>query len=123
VDFRTHYAWKAEEGDATECRPKVPAVWSTGQFALFRRYQSLESCVAANLELHVSNVSHDNGHLCPLCSLVEQRHLTQVVGGLGGSLACTLAVGSVLEAWVSLRPLGVLLCLLVHGAVEVLLLA
>ena len=79
-------------------------------------------CCAAALKLHALNVSHDDGHLCPLCSLVEQRHLAQVVGSLGGSLACTLAVWAVLEAWVSLWTLGLLLCLLVHGAVEVLLL-
>jgi hypothetical protein len=38
-------------------------------------------CCAAALKLHALNVSHDDGHLCPLCSLVEQRHLAQVVAG------------------------------------------
>ena len=77
---------------------------------------------AKELEFHALDVAHYDSHLCPLCSLVQQRHLAQVVGSLGGGLASTIAVRSVLEAWVSLWTLRLLLCLLVHGAVEVLLL-
>lgn len=76
---------------------------------------------AAELEFHAFDVAHHDGHLCSLCSLVQQRHLAQVVGGLGGSLASALAVWSVLEAGVSLGALR-LLRLLVHGAEKVLLL-
>jgi type IV secretory pathway VirB2 component (pilin) len=79
--------------------------------------------VVTDLELHALNVSHDNGHLGSLCSLVEQCHLAQIVCSLCGSLTRTLAVRSILEAGVSLRALGLLwslLCLLVHGAIEVL---
>jgi hypothetical protein len=78
----------------------------------------------ANLKLHALNVSHDNGHLRPLRRLVEQRHLAQIVCSLCSSLACTLAIRSILEAVVSLRALGRLWsCLLVHGAIEMLRLA
>jgi hypothetical protein len=83
--------------------------------------------VALNLELHFANISHDARHLRSLSGLVEQRHLAQVVCSLGSSLACTIAVRSVLEArmplgGVALLLLMCLLCLLVHGAVEMLLL-
>jgi hypothetical protein len=101
-------------------------------FAVVRRGQTpkkskLSMGVATNLKLHLSNVPHDAGHLSPLCSLVEQSHLAQVVCGLGGSLACTVAVRSILEAGMPLGALGLLILLLlrllVHGAVEMVLLA
>lgn len=76
----------------------------------------------AKLEFHAFDVAHNDSHLCPFCSLVQQRHLAQIVGGLGSSLAGALAIRSVLEAGMSLGTLGLLLlCLLVHGAVELLL--
>jgi len=77
--------------------------------------------VATSLELHALDVPHNDGHLCPLRRLVEQRHLAEVICGLGSSLACTFSVRSILEAWVSLWACR--LCLLAHGAEEVLLLA
>jgi hypothetical protein len=101
-------------------------------FAVVRRTQTLEEVklligVRTDLELHLPNVPHDAGHLSPLCSLVEQRHLAQVVCGLGSSLTCTIAVRSIFEAGMPLGALGLLILLLlrllVHGAVEVVLLA
>jgi hypothetical protein len=84
--------------------------------------------VAPDLELHFADISHDASHLRSLCGLVEQRHLAQVVCSLGSSLACTIAVWSVLEARMPLGGLALLLlmcllCLLIHGAVVMLLLA
>jgi hypothetical protein len=72
----------------------------------------------SSLELHALDVSHNDGHLCPLRRLVEQRHLAQVVCGLGCSLACTLPVRLVLEAWVSLRAGWLLRLRLAHGTKE-----
>jgi hypothetical protein len=80
-------------------------------------------CLVPDLEFHALNVAHDDSHLRTLCGLVQQGHLAQVVCSLCSSLASAVTVRSVLEAGMSLRTLG-LLCLLVlvHGAIEMLLL-
>jgi hypothetical protein len=87
-------------------------------------------CVTTDLKLHTFDVPHNNSHLCPLGSLVEQGHLAQIVCRFGSSLTSTITVRSILEAGMSLRALRLLwslllllLCLLVHGAVEMRVLA
>lgn len=68
-----------------------------------------------NLELHALNIPHDNGHLCPLCGLIQQCHLTEKAVCLGGCLSRTLPIGLVLQTRMPLRALWPLcLCLLGH---------
>lgn len=107
--LRAPYQGKVMRRDRTLAESTRPSNRYGFRNGVENRWRNVMGFVSAKaLKLHAFDVAHYDSHLGPLCSLVQQRHLAQVVGGLGSSLASALAVRSVFKAGMSLGALRLL---------------